>query len=462
MIIDDLRFILFSMKKKTVWTIVFIIAAIIIIAVVLKKTGVLGSTDAVRVAVDTATERTIVQSVSASGKIYPETEVKIKPDVSGEIIEMPIEEGDSVIKGQLLVRINQSIYNSAVTQAEASMNQSKSGVNNAQDLVAQAKVQLDRNKSNYDRNKELYNKKVISKMEFEQVEADYLSAKSNYDGLKANVQGSNFGVTGAAANLSQARENLRRTYITAPTSGIVSQLLVKKGERVVGTAQMDGTQIMTIADLGKMEVRVDVSETDITKVVIGDTTLIEVDAYRNQKFKGIVSKISVSSVQLNSGTATVSTDQVTNYTVHILILPESYASVRLQLGKGRFPFKPGMTAGVEIQTQREKGILAVPINAVTTRDWPDSLKKKKDAASEMSVAEIRQVVFVYDAVSRTVKMRDVKTGIQDNEYIQILSGLKKGDIIVTAPYGTVSRDLEDGKAIRVVPKDQIYEAKDDE
>lgn len=447
------------MKKKTVWWIILIVAIILVLVLMVKKSGVLGDTDSPRVAVDTAANRSIIQSVSASGKIYPETEVKIKPDVSGEIVDLPIQEGDSVIKGQLLVRINQSIYNSAVMQAEASMNQSRASVNNAREMVAQAQAQMNRTQSNYQRNKQLFKDKVISKMEFEQSEADYLSAKANYDAASASVSGGNYGVTGAQASVSQARENLRRTIITAPTSGIISQLLVKKGERVVGTAQMDGTQIMTIADLGKMEVRVDVSETDITKVSIGDTTLIEVDAYRNQKFKGVVSKISVSSVQLNSTTVTASADQVTNYTVHILILPESYASVRNQLGRGKFPFKPGMTAGVEIQTQRQSNILTVPINAVTTRDWPDSLKKKKNADAALGTSDIRQVVFVYNATTKQVNMHDVKTGIQDNEYIQILKGLKKGEIIVAAPYGIITRDLADKGKVKIVPKDQIFEAK---
>jgi len=447
------------MKKKTVWWIIIIVVILIALMMILSKSGAFGDTNPLKVAVETASERSIIQSVSASGKIYPETEVKIKPDVSGEIVELPIGEGDSVIKGQVLVRINQSIYNSEVMQAEASMNQSRANVSNAREVVAQTKAQMMRTQNNYERNKQLFQDKVISKMEYEQSEADYLSAKANYDAAAASVSGSSFGVMGAQANVSQARENLRRTIITAPTSGIISQLLVKKGERVVGTAQMDGTQIMTIADLGKMEVRVDVSETDISKVDIGDTTLIEVDAYRNQKFKGVVSKISVSSAQLNSTTTAVSTDQVTNYTVHILILPESYASVRAQLGKGKFPFKPGMTAGVEIQTQRASGILSVPINAVTTRDWPDSLKKKKDANASPEMSDIRQVVFVYDAGTKQVKMRDVKTGIQDNEYIQIISGLKKGDVVVSAPYGIITRDLANDKKVKVVPKDQIFEAK---
>ena len=448
-------------KKKTRW-IVGTIIGLIVLLLVLRGAGVIGGGKEIKVAVETATERTIIETVSASGKIYPETEVKIKPDASGEIVELTVMEGDSVSKGQLLVKINPSIYNSAVTQAEASMFQSRAGVNNARELVAQAKAQMARTKANFDRNKELFGDKVISKMEYEQAETDYLSAKANYEAMQANVAGGNYGVTGAQANLSQAQENLRRTTITAPTSGIISQLLVKKGERVVGTAQMDGTPILTIANLGKMEVRVDVSETDINKVSIGDTSLVEVEAYRDKKFKGIVSKISVSSVQLNSTSAAsvASADQVTNYTVHILLLPETYADLRTSLGKGNFPFKPGMSAGVEIQTRKEANVLSVPINAVTTRDWADSVINKNTSSENSN--SIRQVVFVYEAATKRVVLRDVKTGLQDNEFIQITSGLKKGDVVVTAPYGTVARTLNDKDVVMVVPKDQLYEVKEND
>ena len=453
------------MKKKTLWWLIGILIAVVLLLLILKSKGVIGGTEGMKVAVEASSERTIVETVNASGKIYPETEVKIKPDVSGEIVELPVMEGDSVVKGQLLIKINPIIYNSAVTQAQASMYQSKAGVNNTKELVVQAKVQMQRAKANFERNKTLFDQKVISRMEYEQLEADYLGSKANYDAIMANVSGGNYGVTGAEANLTQAMENLRRTTITAPTSGIISQLMVKKGERVVGTAQMDGTQIMTIANLGRMEVRVDVSETDITKVNIGDTSIIEVDAYRNRKFKGVVSKISVSSVQLNSVTAsaTSGSDQVTNYTVHILILPESYAGLRTELGKGNFPFKPGMSAGVEIQTRKEGNILSVPINAVTTRDYVDSVKKKNAAKEQdmMNADDIRQVVFVYDPKTKEVSLRDVKTGIQNNEYIQVTQGLKKGEQVVIAPYGTVARLLKDKSKVTVVPKDQLYEVKEE-
>lgn len=442
------------MKKKTLWWLIGIFGGLILLLLILKGMGVIGGESGVKVAVEKVAKRSIIEAVSASGKIYPETEVKIKADVSGEIVELPIEEGDSVAKGQLLVKINPSIYADVVSQAEASMNQTRAGVQNSKEMVAQAKAQLDRVKANYERNKKLFQDKVISRMEYEQLEAEYLSAKASYDAARANVSGGNYGVQGANANLSQARENLRRTTITAPTSGIISQLLYKKGERVVGTAQMDGSQILTIANLGRMEVRVEVSETDIVKVNVGDTTLINVDAYRDRKFTGIVSKISVSSVQLNSTTlaTATSTDQVTNYTVHILIFPESYARLRTELGKGKFPFKPGMSAGVDIQTKRAAGVLAIPINAVTTRDWSDSLKD-----AENNKDKIRQVVFVYNPKEEQVYMRDVETGVQDNEYIQITKGLKEGDQVVVAPYGTIARLLKDKSKVVLTDKSLLYE-----
>jgi HlyD family secretion protein len=448
------------MKKKTLWWLVGILGGIIILLLLLRGSGAIGGGTGLKVVIDTAMERTIIESVSASGKIYPETEVKIKPDVSGEIVALNVVEGDSVYKGQLLVKINPTIYNSAVTQAEASMNQSREGVENYRKLVAQARAQLNRAQANYQRNRQLYEEKVISQMEFEQLESDYLVAKANYEATLANVSGGEYGVMGARANLSQASENLRRTTITAPTSGIISQLLYKKGERVVGTAQMDGSQIMTIADLGRMEVRVDVSETDITKVHIGDTCIVDVDAYRHEKFKGTVSRISVSSVQMNNVSAVTGSDQVTNYTVHILILPASYAALRAELGVGKFPFKPGMSAGVAIQTRRETAVLSVPINAVTSREWPDSLKKKEQP--DLEKEEVRQVVFVYDAGTQKVSLRDVQTGIQDNEFIRITSGLKKGERVVVAPYGTVARLLQDKSRVRVVTKDKLYEVKEKE
>lgn len=438
------------MNKKTLWWIIGGSVALLIILIIIGKAN---SNDGVKVAIEKAAMHTITETVTASGKIYPETEVKISPEVSGEIIELPIQEGDSVRKGQLLVKINPAIYNSIVSQAEASVEESRSRVNNSREMAAQSKAQYEQAKNNYDRNKKLYEDKVISAMEFEQVESSYRSAKAAYEGSQATVSGGVYGTQGANANLSQARENLRKTTITAPTSGIISALNVKLGERVVGTAQYAGTEMLTIADLGRIEVRVDVSETDIAKVKMGDTTIVEADAYRGRKFTGIVSKISVSS-KTTAGVA-VSTDQVTNYTVNILILPSSYADLIAAM-PSKFPFKPGMSASVEIQTRSERNTLSIAVNAVTTRDWPDSLKKK----AGFDNTQLRQVVFVYNKASGKVMMRDVKTGIQNNQYIMVTEGIKAGDEVVIAPYGAIARTLKDKSQVTIVAKEKLFETKE--
>jgi HlyD family secretion protein len=400
-----------------------------------------------KVSVEKVATHTITETVTASGKIYPETEVKISPEVSGEIIELNINEGDSVAKGQLLVKINPAIYSSQVQQAEASMQQTQSGVANSKQMSAQSKANFEQAQSNYTRNKKLFTDKVISATEFEQIEATFKAAKASYEAAQANIAGGNFGVKASAAGLSQARENLLKTSIIAPRSGIISALSVKKGERVLGTSQMQGTQLLSIADMSRIELRVDVSETDIAKVKIGDTSIITADAYRNRKFTGVVSKIAVSSTTANTG----SSDQVTNYTVHILILPQSYSDI-VSTGKYKYPFKPGMSASVDIQTRREYNILSVPVNAVTTRDWADSVQNDDS---------IRQVVFVYNSTDKKVMLRDVQTGIQDNKFIQIINGLKANEEVVVAPYGAIARLLKDNTSVKSVPKDKLFEDKEE-
>lgn len=400
-----------------------------------------------KVSVEKVATHTITETVTASGKIYPETEVKISPEVSGEIIELNINEGDSVAKGQLLVKINPAIYSSQVQQAEASMQQTQSGVANSKQMSAQSKANFEQAQSNYTRNKKLFTDKVISATEFEQIEATFKAAKASYEAAQANIAGGNFGVKASAAGLSQARENLLKTSIIAPRSGIISALSVKKGERVLGTSQMQGTQLLSIADMSRIELRVDVSETDIAKVKIGDTSIITADAYRNRKFTGVVSKIAVSSTTANTG----SSDQVTNYTVHILILPQSYSDI-VSTGKYKYPFKPGMSASVDIQTRREYNILSIPVNAVTTRDWADSVQNDDS---------IRQVVFVYNSTDKKVMLRDVQTGIQDNKFIQIINGLKANEEVVVAPYGAIARLLKDNTSVKSVPKDKLFEDKEE-
>lgn len=441
------------MKKKTLWWIIGGSVLFLIILIIIGKSTQDNST---KVAVEKAGLHTITETVTGSGKIYPETEVKISPEVSGEIIELPVEEGDSVRKGQLLVKINPAIYTSLVNQAEATVAESRARVTNSREMVAQSKAQYEQAMANYKRNKQLFEDKVISAMEFEQAESSYRSAKASYDAAQANVSGGEYGVEGASAGLTQARENLRKTTIMAPTSGIISSLNVKLGERVVGTAQYAGTEMLTIADLGRIEVRVDVSETDIAKVKMGDTTTIEADAYRGRKFTGVVSKISVSSKNSSGTAAVLSTDQVTNYTVNILILPSSYADLVASM-PSKFPFKPGMSASVEIQTRSERNTLSVPVNAVTTRDWPDSIKKKNTTLDKSS---LRQVVFIYNEAKKEVTLRDVKTGIQDNQYIQITEGLKEGEQVVIAPYGAIARTLKDKSKVKIVDKDKLFVSSD--
>ncbi len=445
------------MKSKKIWWVAIGCIVLIAVLVIVAKNS---EGDATKVAVEKAAKHTITETVTASGKIYPETEVKIAPEVSGEITLLNIQEGDSVHKGDVLVKINPAIYNSMVNQAEATVEQTRANANNTKEMMAQAESQYELALATYNRNKKLFEQKVISQLEYEQGEASFKSAKATFDAAKASTSGGTYGIQVAQASLSQSRETLQKTTIVAPTSGIISELNVKKGERVVGTAQMAGTEMLTIADMSRIEVRVDVSETDISKVKIGDTTIIDADAYRNRKFKGIVSKVAVSSSKtgLSAGAGgSTSSDQVTNYTVHILILPSSYADLTEKLAKGKFPFKPGMSSSVEIQTNRQENILSVPVNAVTTRDWPDSIKNKN--ASLSANDNIRQVVFVYNPKTETVALRDVKTGLQDNKYLEITDGLKEDEQVVVAPYGSIARILNDKTKVKVVDKDKLFEAK---
>lgn len=438
-------------KSKRLW---WIVGGVIVVGGIVAAIMNKGDGDITKVAIDKAGLHTITEVVTATGKIYPETEVKISPEVSGEITVLNIQEGDSVHKGDLLVKINPAIYSSMVNQAQASVEQTRASASNSRQMMAQAESQYKLAKSTYERNKKLYDDKVISSLEFEQSEASYKSALATLDAAKASTSGGQFGIVGAQAGLSQAQENLLKTTISAPTSGIISQLNVKRGERVVGTAQYAGTELLTIADMSRLEVRVDVSETDITKVKIGDTTIVETEAYRNRKFTGIVSKIAVSA---KSAVAATTSDQVTNYTVHILILPSSYADLTASLPAGKFPFKPGMSSSVEIQTNRQSNILSVPVNAVTTREWPDSVIKKSAVTKVADKA--RQVVFVYNSATKQVSLRDVKTGLQDNTYLQITAGLKENEEVVVAPYGAIARILSDKAKVKTVAKDELFDAK---
>jgi HlyD family secretion protein len=460
------------MNKRTKWIIgIFIVLILALIG--LKKAGLLGKADDVKVAVEKAAPRTIIETVNASGKVYPEIEVKVSPDISGEITELTVLEGDSVKRGQVLARIYADIYAIQQQQAAAQVNQQQFQVANTQAQLEGLKSALNQAQAAYDRQKQLLDGKVISRSEFEQAENALNNARSGYNALKQGIDANRAGVSGARANLARASKDVSRTTLVAPMDGVVSLLNVKKGERVVGTAQMAGTEMMRIADMSSIEVRVDVTENDIPKVHIGDSAVVTVDAYINRKFKGIVYQIASSqNGAVNSGVSVTSANDVTNYKVYIRLLRSSYQDLETP-GKARsFPFRPGMTASADIQTKRRENILCVPINAVTTRERNDSTAKKTktgdkkaDAAADAMNNEAEAdeekevVVFVLDKGTQTVKKVVVKTGIQDTKYIEVMEGLKGGEEVVCEPYNTIFRVLKDGLKVAVVEKATLFEAK---
>ncbi|HMU46664.1 MAG TPA: efflux RND transporter periplasmic adaptor subunit [Chitinophagaceae bacterium] len=451
------------MNKKLKW--VLIIAGVLIGVFILAK--VFGGGDKEeKVAVEKATKRTIIESVNASGKIYPELEVKISPDISGQITELNIEEGDSVFKGQVLARIYADIYALQRDEAASRVNQSVATVDNSKAALDALKATLEQAQLTYDRNKTLYNQKVISKSELEQYETSLKSAQSNYNSALQNIKSLQANVQATQTGLSKANKDLSRTTITAPMDGVISSLKVKKGESVAGNSFNVGTEMMTVADMRVLEVRVDVGENDIVKVSIGDSADVEVDAYNNRKFKGVVTKIASSTT---SSSALTSTNDVTNYEVRIRLDKSSY----MDLANKTFPFRPGMNASADIKTRRVDNVLAVPITAVNARvkgsDKSMADKKKEDQESKgedensmnadySSGDELEEVVFILQP-DQTVKKVVVKSGIQDINYIEVKEGLKAGEEVVIGPYNAVSKTLKDGTKVKVVPRDKLFEKK---
>jgi HlyD family secretion protein len=407
-----------------------IVVVLIIFAVIGKKAGWFGKALTLKVAVENVEKRTIIESITANGKIQPEKEVKISPDVSGEIVELTVKEGDNVEKGQLILRIKPDIY---ISQKDRSL----AAISSARARLAQSEAQFTQAELAYKRSKQLYDEQTVSKSEFEQAQATYTVAKSEVDAAK-------FSVVSAEASVKEANENLIKTSIYAPMSGTVSMLLVELGERVAGTNLMAGTELLRVADLSRMEAQVQVNENDIPRVKLGDTALIEVDAYLDQKFKGIVTEIANS-----AKTTGVSADQVTNFDVKILILPQSYQKL-VQAGD-KNPFRPGMSATVDIRTQSKADILTVPIQSVTTRT--DTAK----IVGTPSEKDIRTLVFITDG--KYALARDVKTGIQDNSYIEILSGVSEHDRVISAPFSAISKKLSDSTLIEVVKKEVLFKVK---
>lgn len=374
---------------------------------------------------------TIVEKVSATGKIQPEKEVKISSEVSGEIIELPFREGHQVKKGDLLVKINPDLIQSAVNRSQASYQNVKAG-------LEQAEASLRESKLSYDRNKQLFEKGIISK-------ADWDKAVSTYEIAQANKQSAYYSVQSAGASVNEAMDNLNRTTIYAPMDGTISKLDVELGERVVGTQQMAGTEILRVANLNNMEVEIDVNENDIVKVRIGDSTIVEVDAYLKKEFKGIVTEIA------NSAAGALTADQVTNFKVKVRIIEESYAELMKDKPENYSPFRPGMTATVDIITNRKKNAVAVPISAIVIKSDTSTVKKTFDksspAPSKPKGQEDQKFECVFISNNGEAKLRVVKTGIQDDQKIEIVSGLKEGDQIITGPYNMVSKTLKSGDKI---------------
>jgi HlyD family secretion protein len=453
-----------KISKKKMWIAVAIVAvvAIIVVAAVIKGKG----SDGIKVATEKVMKRTIIQTVSSNGKIQPEKDIKISPYISGEVVELYVKEGDQVKKGDLLAKIDPEIYISQFDQSEASVNTQKANLANSKARLAQLKAQFDNAKLNFDRQEKLFQQNVISKAEYDQSKSAFQVAQAQVTAGEEDIKASEFMVKNSEAALKRSKEDLTRTAIFAPNDGTVSKLGVLQGERVTGASQFSsGTEIMRIANLNEMEAQVQVNENDIVRVSMGDTALIEVDAYLNRKFKGIVTEIATS-----ANTTGVSVDQVTNFNVKIHILKDFYKDLLVGKEINYSPFRPGMSCTVEIQTETAENTITVPIQAVTTRIAKDSLDKlneknsktkTEDGDREVEVVstakkneKIQECVFILrDGIAKKV---DVKTGIQDNTYIQISSGLKAGDEIITAPYSAVSKLLKDGDKVKKVDKKDLF------
>jgi HlyD family secretion protein len=428
------------MSKKTTYYLIG--AAVILVAtlLILAKKGIIGNKDtSIEVEIAKADTMTIVETVSATGKIQPEIEVKISSEVSGEIIALPVKEGQVVKKGELLVKINPDLYTSGYNRTVAGLSQTKAG-------LSQADASFKEAKANYDRSKTLFDKGIISKSEWDKAVAAFENAQASKKSAYYNVQS-------ASATVSEAKDNLGRTTIYAPADGTISMLNVELGERVLGTQQMAGTEILRVANLNNMEVEVDVNENDIVKINVGDSAKVEVDAYLKKQFKGIVTSIS------NSASTTLTADQVTNFKVKVRILKESYQDLLAGKPLSYSPFRPGMTATVDIMTKRKSNVLGIPISAVVVKSDTAAVKKLEVEDPNSEESKVKQhsdkkYECVFVKVGDKSKIRIIKTGIQDDTNIEVTEGLKKGDVIIIGPYTTVTKDLNSGDKVKIASKDK--------
>ncbi len=447
-------------NKKKIWIVISIVGLLaIIIVLAINKSKNSGNT---KVATELVELRKIVETVSANGKIQPAKDIKISPYISGEVVKLFVKEGDFVLKGEKLAKIDPEIYLRAYEKTEASLKTTQANQANAKARLAQSKAQLTKSDLDYNRSKTLWDKKVIS-------EADFEAAKSNNDVATAEVEAamesfksSQFQVSSAQASLKEAKENLNRTTIYAPNDGTVSKLIVDEGERVTGASQFSaGTEIMRIANLDILEVSVEVNENDIVRVSLFDTAIIEVDAYLNRDFKGLVTEIATS-----ANTVGVSSDQVTNFDVKIMMLKDSYEDLIKHNAAISSPFRPGMSATVEIETETANNILTVAIQAVTTRaDTSGRIKSDSEKREEERVAKDKGVAADEEVVEYVFLFKDdkailvpVSTGIQDNTYIQITEGLSTGDEVIVAPYRAVSKTLKNNAKVEKVDKKDLFKS----
>ncbi|HEY4290025.1 MAG TPA: efflux RND transporter periplasmic adaptor subunit [Puia sp.] len=455
--------------NKTLLIIIISVVALILLLVLMKG---LSKPDGTKVAAEKVIKRNITEIVTASGKVYPEKEVKISPDISGEVVELNVmQEGDSVHKGQELAKIYADVYTTQRDQAAAQMNQQQALVSNMAEQLPGLKASMDVAKKTFDRQKQLLDQKVISQSEYETAESAYKTATASYLAALQTVRGNQAGVASAKANLTIAAKNLSRTTVESPIDGVVSLLSIKKGERVVGNSMMAGTEMMRVADMSKIETIVDVGENDIPKVHLGDSALISVDAYNNRKFRGIVTQIASSvTTALGTSTTTVSTNDVTNYKVHIRLSPESYKDLIDPAHPKSFPFRPGMSASADIQTRTHANVLSVPINAVAVREknTDNAVLASGDESGGDSKTDTHPVTTGSDDLDEvvflvqpgdTVRKVKVRTDIQDINYIEVVDGVKEGDQVVTGPYSVVSKTMRGGQLVKIVPKDKLFEGK---
>jgi HlyD family secretion protein len=444
-------------KNNKKWLIIGLsVVAIIIVILAIQK----GKNEkAVKVAVEKVERRTIIETVSANGKIQPAKDVKISPYISGEVIELTVKEGDYVHKGEMLAKIDPQIYISNYDRAKAALKSAQANEAQANARYTQAKAQFNKNKLDFKRSKQLWEKKVISDADFDAAKSAFEVGKAEVKAAEESYKAAQFQVNSARASLKEAQENLNRTSIWAPNDGTVSRLNVEVGERVTGASQFSsGPEIMRIANLDVMEVNVEVNETDIVRVSLPDTALIEVDAYLDRKFKGVVTEIATS-----ANTTGTSADQVTNFDVKIKMLKSSYNDLINKNSTISSPFRPGMSATVEIQTETVNDVLSVPIQAVTTRaDSTGRIKsareKREEKKTKTETGKTREYVFVVK--DDKAVLTAVKTGVQDNMYIQITEGLKEGDKVITAPYRAVSKELKNGDNVTIVDKKRLFVKED--